>query len=375
MKQRSKLNAAFMAGILACAVAFSPGTLPAQGTIEPLLQYQGVLRDKNGDLVSGNVPVTFRLFVSEDPMEEPPIWEERQDLAIKGGLVTAVLGSKTPLDHRYFGAKGLWLGIEVEEEGLLEPLQRLLPSALALYADTAENANNLGGNPPSDFARQSDIEDFVTVTDLAGLASLDVAQTFTASQSIEVPGGNALTTTGSISVSEGNISVPDGNVSANSFNFSEPRTKRLRIQGVDFSPVLPTTTRVLSVDNSLYPGEGSGTTGSNQRFAAPVNLPAGARITEVRMQVIDNVEDNDIEMILMFSRDTTAGQAIFTTFQLNSEGVEGLDWVSMTPQTPLTVFDDRFYFLRLSASGNWAESGFNLRFRLAEIHYEIDGLE
>ncbi|MCC5875540.1 MAG: hypothetical protein JJU11_04905 [Candidatus Sumerlaeia bacterium] len=374
---RRTMKMALVAGLLAGALAISPDDAPAQGTIEPLLQYQGVLRDSDGRLINEEVKLTFRLYQEEDPEGIDPIWEETHTTTIKEGLVAVVLGSETKLDTRFFQTGGLWLGINVNDDDMLSPLQRLLPSATALFADTAGNAQALDGRPQSDFALQTDISNFVTENDLEdyvtqvevdGFARLDEVQTFTSRQSIVPGSGPALTTSGS-------IEVTDGSIKADSFQYNEPQTRTIRLMGQSFFPFLDSTSRSVALDGtvSVVAETGSGPRASS--LVAPVDLPVGARATEIRAQFDDQDPDNSLRLRLVYASDGLAGVITITTLSVTSEEVTGLGWATTTPQTPHTITGSRYYMLRADGLDSaWAESGNSLRLRLVEIDYVINEL-
>jgi hypothetical protein len=130
-----------MTGIL----LFCATPSPAQ-TIPPRLNVQGVLRNVAGELATGQVSLTFRLFTEE--YEGEKLWDETQTQTLSGGVFNVYLG---PLPSNLFVGQGqTWLEVQV---GTDEPLARrpLTSVGYAFVADRAREALTLSG-PAADLS-------------------------------------------------------------------------------------------------------------------------------------------------------------------------------------------------------------------------------
>ncbi len=145
---------------LATAVKQQPGQ-PQAGpsdshsealTIPRMLSYQGRLTDTLGNAVPNGVySLSFRLYAT--PTGGSPFWTETQNLAVRGGVFNALLGSVTPLGTVPDGG-ALYLGMAVGGEAEMVPRVRIVSAAYAYKADTAGYAlaSPGGGSPYNDSA-------------------------------------------------------------------------------------------------------------------------------------------------------------------------------------------------------------------------------
>jgi len=107
---RSSARPLILAGVLlfvfpSVARAESPAFLPLQG----------VLSDKKGEPIEGNVQMTFTLY--DAPVKGKPLWSETQTLLTDRGLFVAYLGTSSPLDLSLFREHGnVWLAVKVEDD-------------------------------------------------------------------------------------------------------------------------------------------------------------------------------------------------------------------------------------------------------------------
>jgi hypothetical protein len=99
-----------VAGVLlllfpAVAAAESPAFLPLQG----------VLLDKDGEPLEGNVQMTFSLY--DAPVKGKQLWSETQTLLADRGLFVAYLGTAKPLALSLFLEHGnVWLAVKVADD-------------------------------------------------------------------------------------------------------------------------------------------------------------------------------------------------------------------------------------------------------------------
>ncbi len=110
--------------LFACIAAPSLG---ARAAVPNLLNVQGVIRDAQGDVVSGTLAVRFSLHSAE--LGGTELWAETLDnVVVRGGVYGAYLGADAgnPLPTAAFETQPqLWLGVQVGSDDPL-PRQRLV---------------------------------------------------------------------------------------------------------------------------------------------------------------------------------------------------------------------------------------------------------
>jgi hypothetical protein len=143
---------------VACAALFLLCVLPicaqepattTNSVVPTLVRFSGVLVDPNGKPMTGVVGVTFYLY--KDAQSETPLWMETQNVRPYAyGRYSVQLGSTKPngLPTDVFASgEARWLGVQVQ--GQPEQPRVLLLSVP--YALKAEDAETIGGLPPSAF--------------------------------------------------------------------------------------------------------------------------------------------------------------------------------------------------------------------------------
>lgn len=106
-------------------------------TIPKQINYQGILKDASGNLLTGDYALTFKIY--NEPTGGTPLWSEIQVLTVTNGLFNAYLGSNTvisgvPFDRSHF------LGIQVGTGTELTPRTMLTPSPYAFMSmNVADN--------------------------------------------------------------------------------------------------------------------------------------------------------------------------------------------------------------------------------------------
>jgi hypothetical protein len=122
-----------LAAVMLAAAA--PAATPGQ------INYQGLLLDDQGQPVTGNVDLVFRLFTAAQG--GTALWTEAHpDVAALDGVYDAVLGATTPITPAMIAGDSLYLEIAVEGE-TLTPRQRLVAVPYALRAAVADNVGNV----------------------------------------------------------------------------------------------------------------------------------------------------------------------------------------------------------------------------------------
>lgn len=138
----------FVTGCLFPAVA-QQSTVPGSTRVivPPFVRYSGVLKDVNGNPLTGVVGVTFSLY--NDSQSSVPVWTEVQNVyPDNAGHYSVILGTEKstglPTDI-FISGEGRWLSVHAE--GQPEQSRVLLLSVP--YALKAADAETLGGKPAS----------------------------------------------------------------------------------------------------------------------------------------------------------------------------------------------------------------------------------
>lgn len=127
--------------ILMTAALMVPGT--GFSSVPEQINFQGMLEDNAGQPVTGSVDFDFALFDAISAGTQ--IWSESQtSVAVNAGIYSVALGSITPLTSAVLGSGSVFLEITVEGE-VLSPRQQLLAVPYALKAETAVDAESVGG--------------------------------------------------------------------------------------------------------------------------------------------------------------------------------------------------------------------------------------
>ncbi len=114
--------------LLVMVAAFEPSV----GSMPRMISYQGVLKDAEGNVLTGTHALTLRIYDAEIGGSE--VWSDAMELEISNGLFTAILGSSPAAPLNLAFDVPYWLGLSVDGEDELEPRLTL---AAAPYAFTA----------------------------------------------------------------------------------------------------------------------------------------------------------------------------------------------------------------------------------------------
>jgi len=99
-----------------------------------LINYQGVLTQPNGTVVTG--PVSLQLSLYNVVSGGTPLWQETQTVAIAQGLFNVQLGSVTPLTLPF--NVPYFLGVKAGSDQEMQPRQQLTSVPYALRANIAD---------------------------------------------------------------------------------------------------------------------------------------------------------------------------------------------------------------------------------------------
>lgn len=370
-RNRRLVPALAIAGVIVLGSAISPHLAAAeQPAITPLFQYQGVLTDprSNGKPIEGEVEILFRIVDHDGEKEvERPLWEETQTIKANNGLISTVLGTVEPIPADIFDGSPLWLSIVMDRDQELTPFQPLLPTAYAMRAETAGDADTLGGLEPGDFVpRQGP----VTVSAFSTSPTLSLVQSN--------PFSLALSTTGEVEVGDltagdieaGNLDVgaiqSSGDIEADDFSYNSFQSRVKRISAYDFRPDdsetqfrIPITTRGFEI---------TGPSGQDSYSArASVQLPTGAVVRTIRARLRHPFND---ELAVRFqSISSTGGLTTYATITTPSN-VSGIE--VFTADNINHVVSDNFYYLITVTGENWATYGVNqMDIRYVIIEYDV----
>jgi len=330
--------------LTAICLSVSP-TMTIASTVEPLLQYQGLLTDPNtGDPIEGQVMITFQIFKDEDGSDDPS-WEEDHELDVERGLVSVVLGQRARLSETLFRGDQLWLGIIVNETKL-DPRQPLLPTAFALRSNSAANADRLEGLQASSFLRS---QGPLTIPNNSTSSTLTLSQ----------PSGDAPA-----------LSVV-GSVVAESYKFDKPRTGYIFIGSHSFGTSNHTVRYQANLNGAYITGwEGNAPVGL-QSLRAPIQLPHGAVVTEMRVWMDDNTTDGELRVSLLSQAPPSS--AGFLRIDASSSDLGDDPYVDATPASGALLINNETmnYYISATATG-WHQYGGDLRVRGVRLTYTID---
>jgi hypothetical protein len=106
-------HAGKLAFLALVAVIFQPAA--ARASAPPFMPIQGLLTDSAGNLINGDVAVTFTIYDAE--VSGTPLWSEAQTVLVEDGLFAVYLGEIESIDLGMFLTyTHLWLGIQVESD-------------------------------------------------------------------------------------------------------------------------------------------------------------------------------------------------------------------------------------------------------------------
>ena len=121
---------------------------PVLGAINPILNYQGSLKDSSGAAYpDGSYAFVFTIY--NTAIGGLGLWSESQMVEVKDGLLHAYLGSVNPFNATIFDNSPLWLGIKLGSEPEFSPRHAI---GSAVFSFLSGNSMSLGGYDPSHFA-------------------------------------------------------------------------------------------------------------------------------------------------------------------------------------------------------------------------------
>lgn len=154
------LLSAWVVGVAPAALAQVPSILPVQG----------VLTNSEGAPLQGNVSVTFSLY--DRPVGGTAFFVEQLTVMAEAGAFSAYLGQagSPALDLAEFNRTEVYLGLTVESDPEMSPRVRLGTAPYAAVAQSAVDANTLGGVDSTGFAREPHTHSLAEVSGVAAAA-------------------------------------------------------------------------------------------------------------------------------------------------------------------------------------------------------------
>lgn len=113
---------------------------PSSNAVPNALTQQGRLLDDAGQAVTGTHDFTFRIY--SNASGETLLWEENRSIPLDDGFFSVQLGEETEIPMDLFDGRTLYLGVQVDADEELKPLQ---PLSSVPYAFTARAAHNPDG--------------------------------------------------------------------------------------------------------------------------------------------------------------------------------------------------------------------------------------
>lgn len=158
-KTRLLLIAVPLVVLMAAATAISASQLLQQPLSDPqsipqTVTYQGVLTDANGGPVN-NGPYSVHFHLYTQPDGGSPVWSERHEVDVQGGLFSIALGTQQDLSVALQNGPELYLGLTVASGSELRPRQPITSVPFALSARDAETLNGLSAQEITDNALAS----------------------------------------------------------------------------------------------------------------------------------------------------------------------------------------------------------------------------
>ena len=113
---RSVCRLGLVGVLLLLLVASSASAGPG---VPPVMSYQGELRDADGNPVDGTYTMTFTIY--DAATDGNALWSETQEVEVRGGLFSVMLGSVNPLSKDIFDGSDRWLGVKVGSDPEMVP--------------------------------------------------------------------------------------------------------------------------------------------------------------------------------------------------------------------------------------------------------------
>lgn len=166
-------------------------------TSTSVISYQGRLADSNGNPLTGEYDLEFRIY--EEQVGGEPLWRESQPVSVSDGLFSVMLGNiDDTLAEATEGHDELYLGIKVDDDSEMEPRVQLGSVPFSMQAMTV---------PDGSITTEKIATEALTTTHLLDGA---VTRSKLASGLDLVPAGTIVMWSGSIAAIPDNWALCDG---------------------------------------------------------------------------------------------------------------------------------------------------------------------
>lgn len=156
-------------------LVFSAITLSYAWAVPPYINFQGVLKDNSGNLLTGSYSIKFSIYNGAAGGSD--IWHETQTVSVEGGLYNVQLGSATALgDSAFSDGATKYLGITVGADTEMSPRVVLVSVPYAYRAAVADSTGGVSAEgfvqlgPASWQTTSSHVGINLQTTDPAGFA-------------------------------------------------------------------------------------------------------------------------------------------------------------------------------------------------------------
>ena len=168
--------------------AYGAPAMQGGGTLTSVpkyLNYQGTLRDPEGNLMSGLHNMTFRIYDRVSASQNEAVWVEAHDnVTVRDGQFSVLLGNNTPLPLTIFYGPDTFIGVTVAPFDEMVPRQRFASVPYAIYADHASSLTQPDGE--NNHAVFVDTEGKVGVGTDSPVAHLEIVNTSGATETIQI---------------------------------------------------------------------------------------------------------------------------------------------------------------------------------------------
>lgn len=117
-------------------------------SLSGLINYQGTLRDLDGNLLNGTYDLTFKIY--NGPADGAiNLWEETHvSVTVRSGYFSVLLGDVSALPHAIFAQPDRYVGVTIDQYDELIPRQRFASVPYAMHAENAKQAENAADGVP-----------------------------------------------------------------------------------------------------------------------------------------------------------------------------------------------------------------------------------
>ncbi|RIK34049.1 MAG: hypothetical protein DCC55_33795 [Chloroflexi bacterium] len=142
--------------------------LQADAKTPTYFNYQGILRDPEGNLISGVRKMTFRIYNNvTNPLAQAAWVEEHAEVTVRDGHFSVLLGNITPIPPAMFRSPDRFIGITVDPHDEMVPRQRFASVPYSLASEYAHDAATVNGQPAAAFATAGHTHNYLTAPNTA----------------------------------------------------------------------------------------------------------------------------------------------------------------------------------------------------------------